>query len=78
MMPIAVPLLDSPEGLKELIRLNGLSYVLDAPGGEGLLGFAFACSWEIEHGLGVLARGTEVVEVADNSIAFNGPQFLSG
>jgi len=69
---IAVPLLDSPEGLKELIRLNRLR-VLDSEGGEGLLGFAFACSWEIEHGLGVLARGSDVVEVGDNSITWTGP-----
>jgi hypothetical protein len=68
---IVAPRLDSPEGLKELIRLDGL-YVLDGEGGDGLLGFAFACSWEIEHGLGVLARGTEVVKVADNSITWTG------
>jgi hypothetical protein len=69
---IAVPQVEAPEGLKELIRLDGL-YILDSDAGAGLLGFAFACSWEIEHGLGVLTRGTEVVRVADNSITWTGP-----
>ena len=69
---IAIPRLDSPEGLKDLIRLNRLR-VLDSEGGEGFLGFAFACSWEIEHGLGVLTRSTEVVEVGENSITWTGP-----
>src|SRR5262249_44681288 len=60
-----VPELRSREGLKNLIVLQMLS-VVDFPGNTaGILGFCFGCTWDPEHGLGVLVRKGKVVEVGE-------------
>jgi hypothetical protein len=70
---ITVPPVQSPDDLKRLIRLQHLS-VLDMSTDEcSLSAFNFACSWDIDHGLGVLIHGANVVEVADSDITRIGP-----
>ncbi len=65
-----VPELRSRDGLKKLIALQMLS-VLDFPGNTaGILGFCFTCTWDREHGLGVLVRKGKVVEVGENDITW--------
>ncbi|HET7543890.1 MAG TPA: hypothetical protein VFK05_28660 [Polyangiaceae bacterium] len=44
------------------IQHAGLPYV----------GFAFGCTWDIEHGLGVLMHGSRVVEIGGEDTAFTG------
>ena len=72
---ILTPELRTRDGLKSVISLAAL-YVLDVPNGElAVLGFSFGCSWDVEHGLGVLVRGGEVIEIGDDSITWNAPEF---
>nr|WP_143393926.1 hypothetical protein [Fimbriiglobus ruber] len=42
------------------VQKSGLPYV----------GFEFGCSWDIEHGLGVLMNGTRVVQISGADTAF--------
>jgi hypothetical protein len=70
---ILLPELPSQDGLRRLIRLQGLHVLEQAKDGHALLGFCFACSWDVEHGLGALVHGERVVEVGDNSLTRNGP-----
>jgi hypothetical protein len=59
-----------------VIRLQGL-HVIDRAGRDlAAIGFCFACSWDLEHGLGVLVHGEKIVRVADNSITWS--EFSSG
>jgi hypothetical protein len=65
-----VPELRSRDGLKTLVVLHMLS-VVDIPGNTaGILGFCFGCTWDPEHGLGVLVRKGKVVEVGENDITW--------
>jgi hypothetical protein len=71
---LLIPELPSRDGLKSLIRLDALS-VLDVPGkGPGLLGFCFDCTWDPEHGLGVLVRGGKIIEIGENDITWRDPE----
>jgi hypothetical protein len=59
----AVPVLDRPEQLKDLI---GLSSILIHPvvrEGVAYVGYEFGCVWESEHGLGAMMHRDRVVEV---------------
>jgi hypothetical protein len=70
---ITVPPVQSPDDLRRLIRLDSL-FVLDMSRDDlPLIGLCFACSWDIEHGLGVLIHGTRLVEVGENDITWTGP-----
>jgi len=72
---ILTPELRTRDGLKSLISLGALT-VLDVPNDDlAMLGFSFGCSWDVEHGLCVLVRGGEVIEVGDNSITWNASEF---
>jgi hypothetical protein len=70
---IAVPPIDSPDGLKRLIRLSGFHLLHQSREGCALVGFSFNCSWDIEHGLGVVVHGTRLIQIADNAITWDGP-----
>jgi hypothetical protein len=70
---ILIPELSSRDGLKDVIRLNSVS-VLDYPGiAMAVLGFCFSCTWDGEHGLGVLVRDGEVIEIGENDLTWRGP-----
>jgi hypothetical protein len=70
---VLIPELSSREGLKDVIRLNSVS-VIDYPGIKlGVLGFCFSCTWDGEHGLGVLVRDGEVIEIGENDITWRVP-----
>jgi hypothetical protein len=82
------PALEEVEGLTRLIRFATL-YVLEGMGqwDQGgtkpetwaklnywaLLGFAFSCTWDVEHGLGVLYHRDKVVQVGSSDITWDGP-----
>jgi hypothetical protein len=38
-----------------------------------MLGFAFSCQWDVEHGLGVVYHRDKVVGVGESGITWNGP-----
>ena len=68
---ILIPELPDRDGLKNVIMLNGVT-VIDFPEDDvAVLGFSFECTWDIEHGLGVLVRGSKVVKIADSEITWN-------
>jgi hypothetical protein len=73
---ILIPELTDRDGLKALIALQMLS-VFDH---RGILGFCFGCTWDPEHGLGVLVREGKVIEVGENDITWSptssGPERL--
>jgi hypothetical protein len=70
---LLIPELQSRDGLKRVIRLDTL-YVLDDPRNDGaVVGFCFDCTWDAEHGLGVLVRGGKVIELGENAVTWNGP-----
>jgi hypothetical protein len=64
---IAVPVIDSADGLKRLIRLSGFHVLHHPCDGCALIGFWFNCSWDIEHRLGVVVHGTKLIQIADKS-----------
>jgi hypothetical protein len=82
------PAIEGVDGLKRLIRFRTL-FVPEGMGqlDEGgtkpetwaklghwaLLGFAFSCTWDVEHGLGVVFHKDKVVEVGESGITWNGP-----
>ena len=82
------PAIEGLEGLKGVIRFRNLSILegmgqWDMGGTEpetwakldhwALLGFNFSCTWDIEHGLGVVYHKDRVVEVSISDITWNGP-----
>ena len=68
---VLIPELSDRDGLKNVIMLNGVT-VIDFPEDDvAVIGFRFECTWDIEHGLGVLVRGGKVVKIADSEITWN-------
>jgi hypothetical protein len=70
---IALPSIDFRDGLKRLIRLAGFHVLHQSRDGCALKGFSFNCSWDVEHGLGVIVHGTRLIQIADNAITWDGP-----
>jgi hypothetical protein len=52
------------EGLKSLIGLHSVNVHQISSEGLPYIGFELGCTWDEEHGLGVLMHGTHPVEVA--------------
>lgn len=65
-----MPDLRSPEDLKALIGLRAMNVHQVQKDGIPYLGFVFDCSWDEEHGLGILMHGTRAVQIggADTAI----------
>lgn len=60
----------SPDDFRSLIGLYNVNIHPLVKDGRPYLGYEFGCSWDVEHGLGVLMHGSRVVEVggADTAI----------
>ena len=64
------PELTDRDGLKRLIRFEGLS-LSHVPGcDQAVLGFCFHCTWDAEHGLGVLVHQGEILEIGENDLTW--------
>jgi Leucine-rich repeat (LRR) protein len=70
---LALPELHAAEGLNRVIRPTNLFVFDDGTAASALLGFCFACTWDGEHGLGVLVRDGRVIAIGENQIAWSGP-----
>jgi hypothetical protein len=66
----ALPVLDHPEELRELIGLSSVLIHHVTREGIAYVGYEFGCAWEEEHGLGAMTHRDRVVTVggADVSI----------
>ena len=63
------PPIEDPDGLKGLIGLSAIFVHRLDTGEAPYVGFLLECTWEEEHGLGVLMQGTRVVEIGDGDVA---------
>ena len=65
-----MPDIFSADDLKPLVGLYAVNVHQIEKDALPYLGFEFGCTWDSEHGLGVLRHGTRVVEVggADTAI----------
>lgn len=69
-----VPHISSADQLRPLILLEGVDVHRRGRDEIPCIGFTFWCTWEDEHGLGVLTRRGEVVEVGYAESAFDEPE----
>lgn len=65
-----MPDVSSREDFHQLIGLHNVHVHHLLKEGIPYLGFEFGCTWDGEHGLGVLMHGTRVVEVGGADTAF--------
>lgn len=65
-----MPDISSPSDLKRLVGLYAINVHQIEKDGVPYIGFEFGCTWDEEHGLGVLMHGTRCVKVggADTAI----------
>lgn len=66
-----VPPIRSTRGLRSLVRLTGLHVMPFAKDDLAYTGLEFACSWDDEHGLGVMTYGDRVIAVGAADTAWN-------
>ncbi len=59
-----MPGISTPQELSELLELQNI-YILDG----AKVGFDFSCSWDMEHGLGVMARKGKVINIGEVEVA---------
>jgi hypothetical protein len=64
------PEIDRPEQLKELIGLSIVHVLTVARDGTAYVGFEFGCTWEREHGLGVMTHRDRVIRVGGADASF--------
>ena len=64
------PVLRHPDDLRSLIGLHTVNVHDLSMAGEPYLGLEFVCTWDDEHGLGLMMHGTRVVDLggADTAI----------
>lgn len=65
-----MPVVSSPEGFRNLIGLHSVHVHPLTKDGLPYLGFEFGCTWDEEHGLGVLMHGTRLVQAGGADTAF--------
>jgi hypothetical protein len=68
--PEEMPSIRTVDDLRLLIGLHSVTVHQIEKDGVPYVGFEFGCTWDVEHGLGVLMHGTRVVEIggADTAI----------
>lgn len=64
-----MPDIASTLDLRKLIRLGGV-FVHQTPGAIPYVGLSFSCSWDREHGLGILMHGTRPVRTGGAEVSF--------
>lgn len=64
-----VPQVENIDQLKELVTPTGV-YIGELEPTEEAIGLLFECTWEEEHGLGVLINNWKIEEVSHQDVAF--------
>lgn len=65
-----MPPLTSPDQLKDMISLNIIKISWPDKNNSINIGFSFACSWEREHGLGLIFKNSEFKQIGDADILY--------
>lgn len=65
-----MPDIENAEQLKAMIGLSIVHVWSPSHDGVSNVGFEFGCIWDEEHGLGVLTKAGQVVEVGQSNILF--------
>ena len=65
-----MPDIQSAEDLRSLVGLHTIYVHQAQKDGIPYVGFEFGCTWETEHGLGILMHGTRTVEIGYADTAF--------
>jgi hypothetical protein len=65
-----MPDVSRTEQFRQLIGLHNVHFVPLLKEGLPYVGYEFGCTWDGEHGLGVLMHGSRVVEVGSADTAF--------
>lgn len=65
-----MPEIDGIEKLRSLIGLSNICVLPVAKSGIAYIGFEFGCTWDCEHGLGVMTHKDRVVEVGGADASF--------
>ena len=68
-----MPPIDRAEQLKGLIGLSSIYVLRAAKDGVAYVGFEFGCTWDEEHGLGVMTHRDRVVELGQADASFRPP-----
>jgi hypothetical protein len=66
-----IPVLKSPSDLKDHMQLYKAGVLDYAKAGQAYIGLAFWCTWDEEHGLGVLLHKSRVVETGQADTSFD-------
>lgn len=65
-----IPVAENDEELKELLIPNSVTIHSTVKDGYNYIGYGFDCSWEVEHGLGILTYKDQVIEHGGEDHAF--------
>ena len=65
-----MPKIDSPASFVSLIELSSVCILNISKDGVAYVGFSFWCTWDDEHGLGVMTHKDRVVEIGGADTAF--------
>jgi len=66
-----MPPVSSAADFRKHIGLNQVHVLSDVQDGLAYIGLEFGCTWDDEHGLGIVVHGARVVEIDDAQIAFS-------
>ena len=65
-----MPPLEAPDEMKSVLGLHTLHILGIEAGGTPYVGYEFGCTWEDEHGLGILMHGTTTADLGNADTAF--------
>ncbi len=65
-----MPEIERPEQLRSLIGLSNVHVLNVAKDGVAYTGFEFGCTWDEEHGLGVMTHRGRIIEVGGADTSF--------
>jgi len=65
-----MPAINQPQGLSPLIDLRQVHIHPWEKSGVGYVGLQFGCTWDVEHGLGVMMHDHRVVDLGGADVSF--------
>jgi hypothetical protein len=65
-----MPAIDTPDQLKRLLGLSTVNILPATKDGVAYVGFEFGCTWDSEHGLGVMTHRERIVKIGGADASF--------